>query len=84
MNARKLILAQLTAHLPLTFRRCIARYKGEHKIKSFTCLEHFLIMLFAQRLITVARTLHTLWRKTDRSNGVICDRMIALTVFSSK
>ncbi|HEY1744938.1 MAG TPA: IS4 family transposase [Granulicella sp.] len=49
MNAGKLVFAQLTAHLPLTtFRRCVARYKGEHKIKSFTCLEQFLIMLFAQ------------------------------------
>jgi hypothetical protein len=44
-----LVFAQLTAHLPLTtFRRCVARYKGEHKVKSFTCLEQFLVMLFAQ------------------------------------
>ena len=49
MNDGKLVFAQLTAHLPLTtFRRCVARYKGEHKVKSFTCLEQFLIMLFAQ------------------------------------
>jgi hypothetical protein len=49
LNDGKLVFAQLTAHLPLTtFRRCVARYKGEHKIKSFTCLEQFLIMLFAQ------------------------------------
>jgi hypothetical protein len=49
LNAGKLVFAQLTAHLPLTtFRRCVARYKGEHKVKSFTCLEQFLIMFFAQ------------------------------------
>jgi Domain of unknown function (DUF4372)/Transposase DDE domain len=44
-----LVFAQLTAHLPLTtFRRCVARYEGEHKVKSFTCLEQFLVMIFAQ------------------------------------
>ena len=48
MNAGKLVFAQLTAHLPLTtFRRCVARYKGEHKVKSFTCLEQLLVMIFA-------------------------------------
>ena len=49
MNTGKLVFAQLTAHLPLTtFRRCVARYDGEHKVKSFSCLEQFLIMIFAQ------------------------------------
>jgi Domain of unknown function (DUF4372)/Transposase DDE domain len=49
LNTGKLVFAQLTAHLPLTtFRRCVARYDGEHKVKSFTCLEQFLIMVFAQ------------------------------------
>ena len=49
MNAGKLVFAQLTAHLPLTtFRRCVARYDGEHKVKRFTCLEQLLVMVFAQ------------------------------------
>ena len=49
MNTGKLVFAQLTAHLPLTtFRRCVARYDGEHKVKKFSCLEQFLIMAFAQ------------------------------------
>jgi len=49
LNTGKLVFAQLTAHLPLTtFRRCVARYDGEHKVKSFSCLEQFLIMIFAQ------------------------------------
>jgi hypothetical protein len=39
----------LTEHLPLTtFRRCVARYRGEHKVKSFSCLDQFLCMAFAQ------------------------------------
>ena len=49
MNLGKLVFAQLTQHLPLTtFRRCVTRYGGEHKVKSFSCLEQFLCMAFAQ------------------------------------
>ena len=49
MNSGKLIFAQLMAHIPLTtFRRCVARYGGEHKVKQFTCLDQFLCMAFAQ------------------------------------
>jgi hypothetical protein len=49
MHAGKLVFAQLTEHLPLsTFRRCVALYAGEHKIKHFTCLEQFLCLAFAQ------------------------------------
>ena len=36
-------------HLPLTtFRRCVARYAGEHNVKRFTCLDQYLCMAFAQ------------------------------------
>ena len=49
MNMGKLVFAQITAHLPLTtFRRCVARYGGEHKVKTFSCLEQYLCMAFAQ------------------------------------
>ena len=49
MHVGKLVFAQLTGHLPLTtFRRCVAAYGGEHKIKSFSCLEQFLCLAFAQ------------------------------------
>lgn len=42
MHQGKLDFAQVMAHLPLsTFRRCVARYDGEHKVKSFSCLEQF-------------------------------------------
>src|SRR3970282_1413624 len=35
--------------LPLhTFRRIVARYAGERKVKSFSCLDQFLCMAFAQ------------------------------------
>ena len=49
MNLGKLVFSQLMAHLPLTtFRRCVARYRGHFKVKSFSCLEHYLCMAFAQ------------------------------------
>jgi hypothetical protein len=49
MNRGKLVFAQIMEHLPLTtFRRCVARYDGEHKVKSFSCLEQYLCMAFAQ------------------------------------
>jgi Domain of unknown function (DUF4372)/Transposase DDE domain len=49
MNQGKLVFAQLMQHLPLTtFRRCVARYQGEFKMQSFSCLDQFLCMTFAQ------------------------------------
>jgi Domain of unknown function (DUF4372) len=49
MNRGKLVFAQLMQHLPLTtFRRCVTRYRGAYKVKSFSCLDQFLCMAFAQ------------------------------------
>src|ERR671915_432767 len=49
MHTGKLVFAQLMEHLPLTtFRRCVARYSGHHKVKRFTCLDQYLSMAFAQ------------------------------------
>ena len=49
MHQGKLVFAQVMAHLPLsTFRRCVARYHGEHKVKRFSCLDQFYAMAFAQ------------------------------------
>ena len=31
-----------------TFRRCVARYHGDHNVRSFTCLDQYLCMAFAQ------------------------------------
>jgi Domain of unknown function (DUF4372)/Transposase DDE domain len=49
MNEGKLVFAQLMQHLPLTsFHRCVQRYAGEHKVKSFSCMDQFRCMAFAQ------------------------------------
>jgi len=49
MNQGKLVFAQIMEHLPLTtFKRCVSRYGGEHKVKHFSCLDQHLCMAFAQ------------------------------------
>ena len=49
MYTGQLVFAQITQHLPLTtFRRCVARYGGTHKVKTFSCLDQYLCMAFAQ------------------------------------
>src|SRR5262252_5727500 len=49
MNQGKLVFAQLMEHLPMTtFRRCVARYNGEHKVKHFSCFNQLAAMVFAQ------------------------------------
>jgi hypothetical protein len=49
MYAGKLVFAQVIDHLPMhTFRRCVARYRGHHKVKRFSCLDQYLCMAFAQ------------------------------------
>jgi len=49
MNTGKSIFAQLMDFLPSkAFRRCVKRYKGNYKLKSFSCWDQFLCMAFAQ------------------------------------
>ena len=49
MNTGSLVLAQLMDYVPLhEFRRCVKRYCGHHKVKSFSCWDQFLCMAFAQ------------------------------------
>jgi len=49
MHEGHYVFAQLMQHLPLTtFRRCVARYGGEYRIKRFSCLDQYLCLAFAQ------------------------------------
>lgn len=49
MNSGKLVFAQLMEHLPLhTFRRCVQRYPSKYPTKTFSHLDQFLCMAFAQ------------------------------------
>jgi hypothetical protein len=49
MYTGKLVFSQVMDFMPLhTFRRCVARYQGDYKVKKFTCLDQYLCMAFAQ------------------------------------
>lgn len=49
MYSGKLVFAQLMGHLPLhTLRRCVARYPGRYPTLTFSHLDQFLAMAFAQ------------------------------------
>jgi hypothetical protein len=49
MYAGKLVFAQLTDLIhPEQFRRCVRRYKGDYKMKTFSCWSQFLCMAFGQ------------------------------------
>ena len=49
MYTGKIIFSQVFDHLPMhTFRLCVQRYRGNHKVKKFTCLDQYLCMAFAQ------------------------------------
>ena len=49
MYSSSLVFTQVMEHLPMhVFRRCVQRYRGNHKIKSFSCLDQFRCMAFAQ------------------------------------
>ena len=49
MFAGQYVFAQVMDFLPLhVFRRCVARYDGEHRVKRFSCLDQYLCLAFAQ------------------------------------
>ena len=49
MNGGKSIFSQLTDYLSWPqFQECVQRYRGDYKLKSFSCWDQFLCMAFAQ------------------------------------
>ncbi|MGA8452833.1 MAG: IS4 family transposase [Candidatus Acidiferrales bacterium] len=49
MNSGKTVFAQLMDFIPTyEFRRCVARYRGQYRVRSFSCWDQFLAMAFAQ------------------------------------
>ncbi len=49
MYSGKIVFSQIMEFLPLyEFHKCVERYQGNRKIKSFSCLDQFLCMTFAQ------------------------------------
>ena len=49
MNTGKTVFAQLMSLLPdYEFNKCVKKYKGNHRVRNFTCKEHLYVMGFAQ------------------------------------
>ena len=49
MYAGKLVFAQLMEFAPWhTFRRLVAKYRGDFNVRSFSCMDQFLCLAFAQ------------------------------------
>jgi len=49
MNSGRTLFAQVMDFLPLhEFRKCVRRYRGDYKVKTFFCLDQFLCLAFAQ------------------------------------
>ena len=49
MNIGRTVFAQLMDCVPTyEFRQCVERYNGNYKVKTFSCLDQFLCMAFAQ------------------------------------
>ena len=49
MHTGRLVFSQVMDHLPMhTFRRYVARYDGNRYKKTFSCLDQYLCMVFAQ------------------------------------
>jgi hypothetical protein len=49
MHAGKLVFAQLMEFAPWhTFRRLVSKYRGDFNVRTFSCLDQFLCMAFAQ------------------------------------
>jgi len=45
----KTVFAQLISFLPrYEFKKCVKRYRGNHKVRKFSCWDQFLTMVFAQ------------------------------------
>jgi hypothetical protein len=78
MNTTTTVFAQIMAFLPLhEFRKCVKRYRGDYKIKTFSCLDQFLCLAFAQLtyreslrdIVACLRTMkHRLYHMGIRSN----------------
>jgi len=49
MNSGRTVFSQLISFLPdREFRRCVARYGGDRRLREFSCWDQYLTMVFAQ------------------------------------
>jgi len=75
MNLGSSVFAQLISHSSrFTLDRCIRRYKGNHRARSFSCRDQFLAMAFAQ--LTYRESL----RDIEACLGAVPERLYHLGV----
>jgi hypothetical protein len=49
MNAGRIVFSQIMDFFPQRrFKSCVDRYRGDHRVRSFSCLDQFYCMVFAQ------------------------------------
>jgi hypothetical protein len=49
MNQGRTVFSQIMDVLPhVEFQECVARYDGDHRVRTFSCHDQFLVMAFAQ------------------------------------
>ncbi|MBZ9728061.1 DUF4372 domain-containing protein, partial [Salegentibacter sp. JZCK2] len=49
MNTGRTILSQVLDFISkYEFDKCVAKYNGNYRVRSFTCWEQFIVMMFAQ------------------------------------
>ncbi|MFC1633271.1 IS4 family transposase [Planctomycetota bacterium] len=49
MNHGRIVFSQIMDYLPRRrFKACVNRYRGDHRVRTFTCLDQFYCMSFAQ------------------------------------
>ena len=77
MNTGRMIFSQLMDFLPLhEFRKCVARYDGERRLKTFSCLDQFYCMAWAQ-----LTSRHSL-RHIEQGLGVLPGRLYHMGIHS--
>ena len=49
MNQGRIVFSQIMDYFPLRqFKTCVNRYRGDHRVRTFTCLDQYYCMCFAQ------------------------------------
>lgn len=78
MNQGRTIFAQVIGHAPhKAFQRCVKRYPGARRLRSFTCWDQFLCMVFAQ--LTYRESL----RDIEACLGAMPDRLYHMGIRSA-
>ena len=49
MYQGRIVFSQIMDYLPLRqFKECVNRYRGDHRVRKFSCLDQYYCMSFAQ------------------------------------